>query len=297
MDQLITAIFGALAGGFIGFGIWLALRNWIKAPWLRIALIGAGALSFSLILQTFDLSGPISSPTTKIPAAPVATQRVDPEPRADATSAQSNREQVSLGLPLLLALSERNGDFAANALGFLDGQNNAVIDEYAFTAGIEEARTYISRARDEDIIALIEGLAISTQQLLGIDPRACYAWYYGAFGFVDFDFMKFRASLGDDLLALQFRLFTNLVENASLVTPPHNFSEAELEQAINRTNLQMLQFAGVENSGLVTGQAPPRFPEREDEYTIACQARFVQYQSILSEEDPAALVRFLFAGG
>ncbi len=297
MDQLITAIFGALAGGFIGFGIWLILRNWIKAPWLRIALIGAGALSFSLILQSIDLSGPASSSATKTSGSTVATQRGEPAPHSDTTNAQSNPAQVSLGLPLLLALSERNGDFAANALGYLDGQNNAVIDEYAFTAGIEEARTYISRAQDEDIIALIEALAVSTQQLLGIDPRACYAWYYGAFGFVEFDFMKFRASLGDDLLALQFRLFTNLVENSSSVTPPRNLSEDELERAINRTNLQMLQYAGVENSGLVTGQAPPRFPEREDEYTIACQARFVQYQSILSEEDPAALVRFLFAGG
>ncbi len=315
MNELVTAIFGAITGGFIVLIFWLVLERWLKKPVYKFTLVAVGALAGSLILQLINSIDGADGPQ-KFPE--IASNTAN-ESETLSRSAQSDDEYsqkptlngsddvnddvvepqitLSLGLALLNDLAKKDPVFSQRLeTEFLSGDPSAeAIDEYAFTIGIGEALKYIPRARDESLVELVEGMAYITNQLVTTDPRICYAWYYGAFEYETFDFQRYRNSIGDALLALQFKLYSNIVLTALDEYPL--FDQDLADEAVSRASFAMLQFAGFENSGLITGEAGPRNRDNNDEYVVACQARFVLYQSLLSEDIKADAIRQFFSRG
>ncbi len=294
--HLLWVLGGSLLGGIAGFLVLHALK--LRSETVKIGVImGFAFIGGFLIPAIFEPSG--------------ADQEVSQEGRNN-SSLQDN--------PLLNALSQKSTKHqkqieAALLSSAKTELTRARIDEYAITRGVDLALTYVPNAQDQSLLDLIEGLAVTTQRLLSEDAETCYAWLYGGYGHDVFDYNRFVMALANQplsnqpllnqsllnqsganqstnngLIDYQFSLYTALVEGAG--PTPIAYDEDAAKAAVGRVSFQFIQAAGFQNTGLVTGETAPTSAQ---DYDIACQARYVLYQSLLREEDPASAIRELFS--
>lgn len=287
MMAIIGLILGAGIGAGAGFLVWRLVGR--RIPWRFGAnvLVFAGAFAGALVVP--DIIAGSGRSDSREAAAPI----------------ESATGQVrALDNPLLAALAARDHDFATRLTAqFPDGRApRLAIEEYAITRGVEAALGYLPRAPASQLDQLITQLALATLALSRENPKACYGWLYGGYGYEAFDFAAFRDAIGDYLLRHQFMAYADLVISADGVEHPIPYGKSEAIGATAAANVQMIQVAGVENTGLVYGTRAPLAVNRDgdNDYFIACQARYVFYQGVLAEDNATDAIRHLFvqsAGG
>jgi len=297
MTHILFVMLSSLIGGAVGFGIWLLTRKYLfssisednqqKLQWVIVGVCAfLGALSLP---NPFNDSG----------ARHTNEQYASSNNSADINSPIVFEDRpFPLDHVLLSVLAKLNPAFETQIITHFNNQNatSDQINEFALTRGVEEAIQYVPRAQDEQLVNLIEVLALTTQTLLSKNPHACYSWHYGAYGYGSFDYQKWSTAVGSRLIDLQFDLYVLMIDSAnkSEGTQTIEYDPAIGDAAISRVNFAMIQSAGFENNGLISGDRPPKSLA---DYEIACIARLTLYQALLAEDQPGIAIRHLFLQG
>jgi len=295
LESITYLLFCVMVGAGIGFVAWLIVGRFVGWKFMRLGLL-LGAIAGGVILPIVTNSffstvevGPVKETDQSV----LLLQKHTSE---NAVPIDENLvpEQTGTASNILLATLINHNETFLETMTAEPDVNSINADEYALTVGVDEALKYLPRATDNAIVTLIEGLAITTQTLVQENPNACYGWLYGGYGYEGFDFPAFRAAVGGDLLELQFKLYARLVESAGGEVPLYDSDLAA--GAVSQANFQMLQVAGFENAGLLTGEYGPQgsAEEKQQDRVLACTARYVFYQALLSDENSAAAIRHLF---
>ena len=309
-DRTVLALFGGLVGGAAGFGLWTVAQRFLPRPtlWLLVAglaFVGARLMP-TVLLPPPPAAGPADTdPSILDPVEPDPSSPQKPLPHADRPTGadQPVRRDVPIpdpyprgsldpaDVPMLASLSRRDPGLAqlmARELG-TGPQSEAKVLDFAMTHGAAAAQGFVPVAADQPILDLAEALAVTTERLLSRDPRACYGWLYGGYGYDAFAFDAFFAATGRGLIDYQMSVYTGLVESAGTDVPAYD--EAAANAAISRANFAMTQVAGLDRLEMIAGE---RAPDGQGDYVAACTARYALLRSLLLEEDAASAIRHLY---
>lgn len=286
----------AVCGALVGAGLGLVLKDGLSPIMRLLLVIGgffiAGVIAYSAnpsISKTANDNKELSGLNDVVDQP---SQEGVQEALPKAAQERAPTQEASSAI-LLSVLAEKDKAFLERMISEPDAENlNA--DEYAFTVGIPEALSYLPRASDAALVTLIEGQALTTEHLLKTNPQICYQWLYGGFGYEDFDFTAFADAVGAQILKLQFVLHARMVESSGEVIPAYD--EQVATTSVSQANFQMLQVAGVENTGLITGDYGPRgdTDSKQQDYQRACTARIALYQALLNDPFGASAIRHLY---
>jgi len=282
-DRTALTFAGGLVGGAIGFAIWSAVQRYLPRPTLWLCVAVLAFVGARVLPNLMDKTPVIPPPDASNGAAQTRTANTD-DP---VTQSVLSPEDITL----LATLKARDADFASlmsRQIGDNAQPANDVL-QFAVTYGAAAAQAYVPYAADQAILDLTEVLAITIERLIARDPRACYGWLYGGYGFETFAFSAFYRAVGETLIDYQLAQYDALVKNAGEGIPSYDENAARV--AISRANFAMMQAAGVSNTGFITGERAPNGP---DEYEAACQARSTLLRSLLLEENSADAIRHLY---
>ncbi|MEO1150512.1 MAG: hypothetical protein AAFW83_05920 [Pseudomonadota bacterium] len=290
-NRLLLSLAGGALGGLLAGGLYAFARR--MAP--RVfpgALLGVFVLVGAFAGARLMLGG-VTSPEIK-PADEAGLNPVEagPAPGKVTPPAVYPRGQIApRSIDLLDGLASRDRVFAEALDAALDPQAAPERDVlvFAITEGASAAQTLIPYAEDQATLDLVESMAVMTQRLVSRDPKACYGWLYGGFGYQAFDFDAFLEAVGRPLLDYHLTAYADLVRSAG---DSARATTTAGKTAADRATFAMMQTGGIERSGIILGE---RAPADGQDQRAACQARLALLRTVLADEEAAAGIRYLFA--
>ncbi len=283
------ALYGAIGGGLgalLGALLATPFRNRTVSTVLTVIFVVIGVNAARPLLSPYmgKYIGDDSN-ATLVQAAVISDREVDrimeglrADPLVDAIL---DREPV-------LVDEAREKLSRAYASGGLAALNKAAA-EFGYAIGQSQMLGYYVRATDNDLLQAVNLMTDNIEYLVDAGPEVCYAWLFGAFGYVQLDFAALVRALGDERYKAQQTAMGMLVRNAADVAPEYDREQAF--EIVRKAGREMLSVLGPDMMDLINGRLMPASVEDK---RLACKALGVMNRTMLDSDNPPAALRYTF---
>jgi len=286
-----AAIYGAIGGG-VGALIGALFASFFRKT--KFAQIATTVLSVTFVIIGYNVSEPLLKPYIG-EYLPKSSAEKEFDEQFELALAELNK------VPAFAAILEREPALRDELRKRIEkvaetapSAASARLSIYTTTRSLTESRLnhYIARAQGADLVEFVDNAIELANSLLVRDPGFCYDFNYNPGAMSSFNSIEaLRDKMGPDLFDKTQATNARLVRNAYDDIPEYDVNLANSE--IQVANKRMLALLGAEKLKYITGA---QIANLEADKRLACEATIALFEDIRSLDDPALVIRHIYAG-